>query len=266
MPEFYRLDMPKEEINKTLLTAVLEAQPVVAGNFAAFTKDGQIIDSEKSAADFAQAPLAKDLTLYVSTTGSDSNDGLSAGTAKRTIQAAIDAVPKNLDGHVVWINIAPGVYPEQVIVWGYLAGAMRLLGNTESPDLTVVNQFSVHGCSGRVRIEGMTITTVEIYDARLCMIQFCMLGPTETWAVASQNSHIVLYSVNFTFCAKAVTLGYASQLSAGAVKGTGNTVGVSVATGDGYPMLVMMSNCNWGAETEIVKGYHSIVFKDGVQI
>lgn len=53
MPEFYRLGMTKEEINDTLQTAVREPQPVVAGNFAAFTKDGQIIDSEKSAEDFA---------------------------------------------------------------------------------------------------------------------------------------------------------------------------------------------------------------------
>lgn len=57
MPEFYRLDMPKEEINKTLLTAVLEAQPVVAGNFAAFTMEGQLQDSGISIEDFAPPML-----------------------------------------------------------------------------------------------------------------------------------------------------------------------------------------------------------------
>lgn len=58
MPDFYRLDMPKEEINKTLLTAVLEAQPVVAGNFAVLTEDGQIQDSGISIEDFAPPMLS----------------------------------------------------------------------------------------------------------------------------------------------------------------------------------------------------------------
>ena len=32
MPEFYRLDMPKEEINKTLLTAVLYVYLLAGGS------------------------------------------------------------------------------------------------------------------------------------------------------------------------------------------------------------------------------------------
>ena len=128
MPEFYRLDMPKEEINKTLLTAVLEAQPVVAGNFAAFTKDGQIVDSQKSAADFAPAPLDKILTLYVNaTTGSDSNDGLDAGHAKRTLTAALSLLPKDLGGKSVTINLS-GTFDELVNIQDFCHGDLTLQG------------------------------------------------------------------------------------------------------------------------------------------
>lgn len=109
MPEFYRLDMPKEEINKTLLTAVLEAQPVVAGNFAALTKDGQIVDSQKTAADFAPATLDRNLTLYVdAASGSDSNDGTSVGNAKRTITGALNALPHDLSGFTATIKLYGG--------------------------------------------------------------------------------------------------------------------------------------------------------------
>ena len=109
MPEFYRLGMSKEEINETLQTAVREPQPVVAGNFAAFTKDGQIIDSEKSAADFAPAPLDRNLTLYVNAdSGNDSSDGLSAGSAKRTITGALNTLPRDLGGYTATIKLYGG--------------------------------------------------------------------------------------------------------------------------------------------------------------
>ena len=128
MPEFYRLDMPKEEINKTLLTAVLEAQPVVAGNFAALTKDGQIVDSQKSAADFAPAPLDKILTLYVNaTTGSDSNDGLDAGHAKRTLTAALSLLPKDLGGKSVTINLS-GTFDDVMNIQDFCHGDLTLQG------------------------------------------------------------------------------------------------------------------------------------------
>lgn len=79
MPEFYRLGMPKEEINKTLLTAVLEAKPVVAGNFAAFTKDGQIVDSQKTAADFAPSGYGLGLLNGRSIPDNDFNNALQNG-------------------------------------------------------------------------------------------------------------------------------------------------------------------------------------------
>lgn len=87
----------------------------VQGNFVGFGANGQLIDSGSKASDFAGAPLNNDLTLYVNgNTGNDNNDGLSELTAKKTIQAAVNTVPKNLAGYNVVINVASGTYQEQV--------------------------------------------------------------------------------------------------------------------------------------------------------
>jgi len=51
------------------------------------------------------------LTLYVRSSGNDSNDGLSAENALHSVQAAIDAVPKIPVGDVI-IDIGAGVYNE----------------------------------------------------------------------------------------------------------------------------------------------------------
>lgn len=49
------------------------------------------------------------LTLYVRTTGSDSNDGLTSGTALLTIQEAINRIPVSI-GHTVVVDIGEGTF------------------------------------------------------------------------------------------------------------------------------------------------------------
>jgi len=56
--------------------------------------------------------LLGNLTLYVSTTGSDSNNGLTAGTAFATIQKALDVLQSSYDlnGYTVTVQLADGTY------------------------------------------------------------------------------------------------------------------------------------------------------------
>lgn len=56
------------------------------------------------------------MTLYVSTTGSDSADGLTVGTPLATITAALNKVPFLVKGgHPALINVAAGTYVESVV-------------------------------------------------------------------------------------------------------------------------------------------------------
>lgn len=122
MPEFYRLDMPKEEINKTLLTAVLEAQPVVAGNFASFTKDGQIVDSQKTAADFAPSGYGPgDISASVAPKAYDADSILLTGWYVAAINPANFTSGNSLIAHFAYS-------PEYAIQTAYLFGASTSFG------------------------------------------------------------------------------------------------------------------------------------------
>jgi hypothetical protein len=82
------------------------------------------------------------LTLHVATNGLDGNDGLSWAAPKRTIQAAVDAVPGQIR-HRVQIRIGPGEYPEAVeIVEKRVAnpgiGSLELIGMGLPANPTVI--------------------------------------------------------------------------------------------------------------------------------
>ena len=69
-------------------------------------------------------------TLYVDdTNGSDTNTGAAAGSgnALKTIQAAIDKLPKNIKGTGT-VNIAAGTYREQVTIEKFTGGVLLLDG------------------------------------------------------------------------------------------------------------------------------------------
>lgn len=72
----------------------------------------------------SRSRLAAPLTLYVSPTGNDANDGLSVGTPKATIQAAWDTLARDYDlkGQTCVIQLANGTYNAGLLATGTLAG------------------------------------------------------------------------------------------------------------------------------------------------
>lgn len=67
------------------------------------------------------------ISYYVSTSGKDTNDGLTQNTPLATLQKAIDLLPKDLGGFDVTINIAAGSYAG-FIASGFTSGALILAG------------------------------------------------------------------------------------------------------------------------------------------
>lgn len=55
------------------------------------------------------------ITLYVATTGSDSNDGLTVGTPLRNVTTALNKLPQTVK-HTPTINVAAGTYTENVVL------------------------------------------------------------------------------------------------------------------------------------------------------
>ena len=98
------------------------------------------------------------ITYYVNTTGSDSNDGLTSGTAFKTIQKAIDSLPQIIN-HTVIINVASGTYNEILNTIGFDGrGTIDINGGTTNVNAVnyIVNQINVKYCTIPVTITGIT--------------------------------------------------------------------------------------------------------------
>jgi hypothetical protein len=109
------------------------------------------------------------MDLYVATDGLDSNDGRSARTPKRSIQAAVDEVPSRI-AHRVEIRVAPGTYREEVRIINKKTippqGLLVIVGEGGSSDMVRVSGADAAGLPSRstcftlaessVRIENVT--------------------------------------------------------------------------------------------------------------
>jgi hypothetical protein len=122
-----------------------------------------------------RALVTQDTTIYVNpTTGSDTNDGLTTGTALKTFQAAISAVYNRFDwdGHDGTIQLADGTYNANTVVGGWEGvaygqpfgmpqGGLRIIGNPNQPgnvilNATTANCLAVLRC--QLSINGITFT------------------------------------------------------------------------------------------------------------
>lgn len=140
-----------------------------------------------------------DLTYYVDTTnGNDSNDGLTAGTALKTIMAAINKIPQVVN-HTVTINVAIGTYNETVILAGFSGhGKIDLYGGSHTTCL--VNNFILDHCSCEICIDSFraTTTSTHAYNIRACP-DVCLYSCDVVEATASYdgvyayNSYVYLY-------------------------------------------------------------------------
>ncbi len=71
-------------------------------------------------------PLTGNINIYVSTTGSDTTGDGTISKPFKTIQHAINILPKDLGGYTVIITVTDGTYPEVVKIVGFTNGEFRL--------------------------------------------------------------------------------------------------------------------------------------------
>lgn len=74
--------------------------------------------------------LENDVAYYVATTGSDDTGDGTQNKPFKTIQKAVNMVPKDLAGYTVIINVASGTYVEKLTLNGYFDGKIILIGPT----------------------------------------------------------------------------------------------------------------------------------------
>jgi hypothetical protein len=107
----------------------------------------------------------RDITLYVRAAGSDSNDGLTVGTALATVQAAIDKIPINVS-HACVVDVGEGSFV------GFAAdsysfsidGSLLISGALGAPTLTTgtTTGTATGGSASQLIDSGQTWTTNEL--------------------------------------------------------------------------------------------------------
>lgn len=80
--------------------------------------------------------LTENVTVYVSTNGSDTGGDGTSAAPYATIQKAVDSLPKWLNGFTATIDIAAGTYVERVTVKDFQGGSL-ILGNNSGYNVTI---------------------------------------------------------------------------------------------------------------------------------
>ncbi|MDL2220079.1 hypothetical protein LJC55_00200 [Eubacteriales bacterium OttesenSCG-928-N14] len=137
--------------------------------------------------------------LYVSPTGSDTNDGLSAAKAFASIKRAWASVPIycEQDAQIV---LAAGTYYEFVELYGPFYGNLRIY----TTNATLHGNIAIRGCTGKISIEKLKIAALEKGALRLdapggllavtsCDIDCCAISSCAAVDVA-QGSALVGYT------------------------------------------------------------------------
>ena len=124
----------------TRTTIIASSNSNAAVSFSAGNKQ-VFIGPQATQAKWAREKLFADRTYYVATTGSDSNTGLSAGSAFLTLQKAMDTIASiDLNGTNVTISVANGTYTAGLKVKPLLGGnTVTVTGNTSTPSSVVIS-------------------------------------------------------------------------------------------------------------------------------
>ncbi|MDF2570490.1 MAG: hypothetical protein K0R55_2094 [Sporomusa sp.] len=177
-----------------------------------------------------------DITYYVATTGNDSNDGLTSGTAFKTIQKAIDSIPQIVN-HTVTINVAAGTYAESVSIQGFSGkGIINVVGDSAVSTSRSLTACTIARGTAYVLLKGFNITTTTGAGVSVAGVPRVDIQYMNIVAAAASQAGIYVNGSGATIQNCAVSnKNYAIQAVHGSAvtvidcTGTGNVVGLTAS-------------------------------------
>jgi hypothetical protein len=176
------------------------------------------------------------LTYYVDkTNGLDTNDGLTSGTAFKTITKAISMVPQIIN-HTVTVNIATGDYSSEggINLIGYVGkSSINFYGDTAVSTNVTINRMGILRCYIPIVVRGINITNagtagIAVSTCSNATISYCNI--IASWptldAISFTNSTGTINNCVLSNKANAIKCTN-SQVYSDTNSGTGNTVGLS---------------------------------------
>ena len=217
-------------------------------------------------------------TIYVdAASGDDSNPG-TQDMPFRTIQAAVDSLPRNLGVAQATILVADGTYPEHVLINGFTGGAAYqpfiLKSASGSTEAVSIGSISIANCAATIRLEYLSVTgdlggttaTIGLSGAcaDLYYVTVNQSGSKTIGISVGANGHAQ------AFIYRCTVDGYSeagiSVLRASVANITGSTlknnaVGVKVSSSTGYAGIAMVSSMTYEANTSNSQaGYGGQIF------
>ena len=187
--------------------------------------------------------LTGNVTVFVSTNGSDQlGDGTSAAPYA-TIQKAVNSIPKWLDGYTATIDIADGTYEGRVTIEGFHGGTLVLgiAGRTvtvrgisvTASSLVKINVSNIVRASNVVGsllvVSGGSVVQVSnrfSVDAQNAAVTGVVVETGSTLVVTNEAIFIV-HNCGYN----AVYASGGSRVAFSGIAGSGNSVGLRVETG-----------------------------------
>ncbi|MFW6680682.1 hypothetical protein ACOAOT_23955 [Lacrimispora sp. AGF001] len=218
--------------------------------------------------------LQSDVTYYVATTGSDLTGNGTSGNPYKTIQHAIDILPKDLNGCTATVNVIAGTYAEDVLIQAFRGGSLNLYSDTKDTltGTCYVKSITVSKCGlGYFRLNGFNLTTTSkeainvngSYNVHLQYLQSTVSAPSYTGIQCNEsfcstgNCKISNrnHAISFSNCK-----GVSAYWNAGS---TGNVVGISSYNGANVHMIGAQPS----GTTQRTQGTGgSFMFENGTQI
>lgn len=167
--------------------------------------------------------LAASRNYYVATTGSDSNDGLSSGTAFLTIQHAVDmALSLDMGIYDVTISIAAGTYNEgaNLLLTGNGNARISLVGAGYATTKIVGTTYGILATGGiqvnvqDLDVQGASIAIWARFSARMNLVNDVMLsGGTARLLGTNDNAYIESVGANIRLNADSTYFLFAAEQS-----------------------------------------------------
>ncbi len=254
---------------------------VPAGNIPMFTDSGTLQNSGKKITDFEPSALIHDLSLYVNSfSGDDKNNGLSAEHPKKTIQSAVDVIPKLLTGGRALINISPGEYEEDVYIRG-LTGvgsvqeSVYLSSTGAAEETSIVGSIKIAGTAPvwirnlTIKSGGKDVPLLDCYFSSVsvtgCVLDAANISGTSA-AVKSTVGNLNMRNSSISN-AKSLAMSASGILIALGLTGSGNKTGIQNSDAIGRAGIVSVNKLSQDfAETIFVKVGGGFIVENGVVV
>lgn len=189
--------------------------------------------------------VTEDVTVYVSSGGNDVTGTGDVSYPFKTIQAAIDAIPKNLDGHTVTIQMDQAVYTEHIVCRGFSGG--KLVIGIPSVRSSIEGGVEIDNCS----VVELNLSTISKGDATtgaallnvtngsIVIVPYDLVvnasGENFSGVQASYGS-VISFGYNYTLTVHncnsgAVVATSSGRISLSTVRGNGNMLGLVATMG-----------------------------------